>query len=445
MKVAIKEKTMVRPAEDTPRQQLWLSNLDLLQLKAHVRTVYAYTNSTTDSSEFFFDAKVLKDALSRALVPFYPMAGRLIGPEKGKGSGRLELECNGEGALFLEAETESSIDELGEFVPSPEVELGELVPGVDYSQEISSVPMLVLQVTRFKCGGVCLGIGVHHMVADGASALQFINTWSEMARGGGCILRNTAATTVQSFDRTILRARDPPTPKFHHTEYDTHPTMVIPTPLIPSTPIIHMMKITQNQITSLKNKANITLSGNRYSNHDILTAHIWRCATRARGLPDGQPTKLQISVDGRSRLNPTMPPTFFGNVIFHATPIATAGELAAETIADTADRIRRAISRMDDEYLRSAIDYLEDLGSKDGVIRVPGTCRSPNLKLVSWIRLPFRNADFGWGSPILIRKAADYNEGTGHILPPGDDGSLRLVICLEAGVVEAFQKFFYET
>ena len=57
---------------------------------------------------------MLKEALSKTLVPFYPMAGRLGSDE----NGRLDIICNAEGVLLIEAETTSTIDDLGDFVPS---------------------------------------------------------------------------------------------------------------------------------------------------------------------------------------------------------------------------------------------------------------------------------------------------------------------------------------
>lgn len=88
----------------------------------------------------FFDAGILKEALSNALVPFYPIAGRLGWNE----SGRLEISCNAEGVLFLMAETDSVIDDLGDFTPSSQLQ--QLVPAVDYTKDITSHPLLVLQV-----------------------------------------------------------------------------------------------------------------------------------------------------------------------------------------------------------------------------------------------------------------------------------------------------------
>ncbi|CAL1358718.1 unnamed protein product [Linum trigynum] len=145
MKVSVRQMSIVRPAKCTPRHRLWLSNLDIVHPKTHLKTIYIYkeADSQHSTSSDFFDAKMMKDALSKALVPFYPMAGRL-GRDN---NGRLELDCNGEGVLFQEADVETTINELGEFLHKAEDELTELVPSVDYSKGISSYPLFLLQAS----------------------------------------------------------------------------------------------------------------------------------------------------------------------------------------------------------------------------------------------------------------------------------------------------------
>ena len=72
-----------------------------------------------------------------------------------------------------------------------------------------------LQLTFFKCGGVCLGTALHHMVVDGISAVNFINAWSDIARG-----IQVSTRSPPFFDHTLLRARSPPTVIFDHFEYN---------------------------------------------------------------------------------------------------------------------------------------------------------------------------------------------------------------------------------
>lgn len=61
----------------------------------HTRSVYFYKTNTTSN---FFDAKIMKEALiSKVLVLFYPMSGRLIYDK----DNRVEIDCDSQGALFV--------------------------------------------------------------------------------------------------------------------------------------------------------------------------------------------------------------------------------------------------------------------------------------------------------------------------------------------------------
>ena len=73
-------------------------------------------------------------------MDYAPLAGRW---EK-DASGRPGVICNGSGALFVKAVADLRIEDLGGFVPGPE--LLQLVPRIDYSQDISRWPLLVVQV-----------------------------------------------------------------------------------------------------------------------------------------------------------------------------------------------------------------------------------------------------------------------------------------------------------
>ncbi|KAG9455900.1 hypothetical protein H6P81_000408 [Aristolochia fimbriata] len=434
MIITVKESNLVRPAEDTPLRSLWNANVDLVVPRFHTPSVYFYRpNGATN----FFDAAVLKDALAKALVPFYPMAGRLKRDE----DGRVVINCNAEGVLFVVAETGSVIDDFGDFAPT--MELKQLIPTVDYAQDMSSYPLLVLQITHFKCGGVSLGVGMQHHVADGFSGLHFINHWSDVARG--------LDLTIPPFiDRTLLRARDPPTPAFRHIEYQPPPSMRARPDAPPSEPgpaAVAMFKITRDQLNVLKAKGKEGVGGSDrpYSSYEMMAGHVWRCVCRARGLEDDQETKMYIATDGRARLRPPLPPGYFGNVIFTATPIAVAGHLMSQPPTYAAKKIHDALVRMDDEYLRSALDYLELQPDLSALVRGAHTFRCPNIGITSWVRLPIHDADFGWGRPIFMGPGGIAYEGLSFVLPsPTNDGSLSLAISLQAGHMEHFKKIFYD-
>ncbi|KAL2234553.1 shikimate O-hydroxycinnamoyltransferase [Sesamum indicum] len=431
MKINVKDSTLVRPAAATPMVSLWNSNIDLVVPNFHTPSVYFYRPTAADN---FFDAGVLKAALGRALVPFYPMAGRLKRDE----DGRVEIDCNAEGVLFVEAESDGVVDDFGDFAPT--LELRRLIPAVDYSQGISTYPLLVLQVTHFKCGGVSLGVGMQHHVADGFSGLHFINTWSDMARG--------LDLTIPPFiDRTLLRARDPPQPQFKHIEYQPAPAMKTLASKDAEAPetAVSIFKLTRDQLNALKAKSKEGGNTVTYSSYEMLAGHVWRSVCMARGLPEDQDTKLYIATDGRSRLQPPLPPGYFGNVIFTATPIAVSGDLTSKPVWYAASKIHDALARMDNDYLRSALDYLELQPDLKALVRGAHTFRCPNLGITSWVRLPIHDADFGWGRPIFMGPGGIAYEGLSFVLPsPTNDGSLSVAISLQAEHMKLFEKLLYD-
>ena len=134
----------------------------------------------------------------------------------------------------------------------------------------------------------------------------------------------------------------------------------------------------------------------KYSTHNILAAHIWRCASKAQGLLDDQATKLYIPTNGRSRLRPPLSSGYLGNVLFTTASIALSGNLQSEPFTNTIDRVQKAVERMDNEYLRSALDYLEKLPDATSLRHGAHTFECPNL----YHHLDHvHDADFGWVVP----------------------------------------------
>ncbi|KAI4312517.1 hypothetical protein MLD38_037323 [Melastoma candidum] len=410
--INVLDSTMVKPAGETPHHVLWSSNMDLIVLHVHMTTVYFYRSSRIPG---FFDAE-----------------------------GRLEVDCNGEGALFVVAETTSTIDDLGDFTPS--LELRKLIPAEDFSGGLSSCPVLLLQVTYFKYGGVSLGVGVQHQVADGSSVIHFLNTWSDIARG--------LKVSVPPFiDRTLLRARDPPRPQFEHVEYK--PTPVLKTPASQtfdsqatktdsdSTTTV-IFKLTRDQLNILKGKAMEDGNNKKYSTYEALAGHVWKCVCEARGLPNDQEIKLYIATDGRARLRPVLPPGYMGNVVFTATPLAVAGDIRSKPVWYAMSKIHDTLIRMDDKYLRSAIEYLQLQPDIPALIGGPSWFRCPNLRITSWTRLPLYDVDFGWGRPIFVGLGVQLHEGMAFLLPSPTGDGIWMTISLPINHLKAFEKLLYQ-
>ncbi|KAI3877034.1 hypothetical protein MKX03_004171 [Papaver bracteatum] len=199
--VKIKGETMIPPAEETPNSFYFLSNLDKMVIM--INTFYCF-NKILDVGRLDA-AEVIKDSLAKVLVHYYPIAGRIRMDE----SGKFTVNCTGEGALFIEAEANLTLDEIGDFTKSDPVTYGKLVYSLLDPQNILQNPLLVAQVTKFKCGGFVLGLTSNHAMFDGISGLEFMKSWGEVTRG-------LPLTNPPFLDRTILKARNPPQVIFTH-------------------------------------------------------------------------------------------------------------------------------------------------------------------------------------------------------------------------------------
>lgn len=135
---------MVKPTIPPPYRFSTLpsSKLDLVIANIYVRIVYFFKHHGSSSclDDDFFNRPLLIQALSQALSLFYPFAGTIT-PE-------IDIACNGKGALFVDALADCSIEALGDLTPHPE--LLQLVPTLDESQDITSHPLLLIQVSSLS-------------------------------------------------------------------------------------------------------------------------------------------------------------------------------------------------------------------------------------------------------------------------------------------------------
>ncbi|KAH9703076.1 Shikimate O-hydroxycinnamoyltransferase [Citrus sinensis] len=420
---------MIQPAQDTPKHCLRMSVLDLLMPSEHIPAVYFYRRPNGSSK--FFEAGLLKEALSKVLVAFYPLAGRLTKDE----NGRTEIRCNGEGVLFVEAQANCVIDDFGDFESS--LKLMQLVPTVDDTKDASFYPLFMTQVTHFKCGGVCIGVMTYHTLIDGTATYHFIKSWAEMTRG-------IPVTIPPFFDRTILDVGVPKSPAFHHIEYDPPPSMNDPTQN-PGTISTAILKLSLDQMKILKEKSKKDHeSATKYTRFEIVAAHIWRCVCKARGLSVDQATKLDIPTSGRFKLNPKIPCEYWGNVVFSTTPIALAGDIQSESLNYSTERIHKALKLMDDKYMKSALAFLKQQPDLKVFMRDAKTFNCPNLVITKLADMPMYDVNFGWGPPFLTRPVNANMDGEVCILPsPNDDGGWSVVIDLETNHLQLFKKLFY--
>ncbi|RZR72132.1 hypothetical protein BHM03_00010520 [Ensete ventricosum] len=92
---------LIVPSKATPTGNLPLSFMDRLPtMRFMVDSIHVYSHGEEP-------AELIRGALSKALVPYYPMAGRFA-----MSGGELEVACTGEGIWFVEASADFSLEDV---------------------------------------------------------------------------------------------------------------------------------------------------------------------------------------------------------------------------------------------------------------------------------------------------------------------------------------------
>lgn len=371
---------LITPAKPTPNEYKLLSDIDdqeSLRFRIPIIFFYKKKNDFVDA-EKMDPVKVIRDALSKTLVFYYPFAGRVR-----EGAGRkLGVECTGEGVMFIEADADVTIEQLGgDAIQPPFPCMEELlfdVPG--YSGVLDS-PLLLIQVTRLKCGGFIFAVRLNHTMSDGAGLVQFLNAVGEIARGA------SVPSVPPVWQRELLNARDPPRVTCTHHEYDD--VLDTKKTLIPLGNMVHRsFFFGHTEILALRQLVPPHLI--KCSTSELLTACLWRCRTRALQPDPEEEVRLLYNVNARRRFNPPLPKGYYGNAFAFPAALTTARKLCENPVGYALELVRKIKEDVTEEYMRSVADLMVLRG------RPPSTAvRIFHVSDVS--RSRFGDVDFGWG------------------------------------------------
>ncbi|KAJ1294152.1 hypothetical protein BS78_01G124000 [Paspalum vaginatum] len=448
MKVQITSSKTVKPAYDggvaapSTDESVALNVFDKVTYDVHIAVIYAFRPPNPPNA-------ALEQGLARALAVYRDWAGRLEdGPD-----GRPAVLLNDGGARFVEATVDAPLARSMPFKPSPE--LLRLHPSIDGPIE----ELVQVQLTRFACGSLVVGFTAHHRIADGQATGNFLVAW-------GLASRLLPVEPLPVRDRaTRFQPRDQPLVEFPHrdTEYHLPAKKRVEEEDDDDDDIIggvahdkikvHKVLFTKEFVARLKARASSglppsTAQRRGYSTFESLVGHLWRAVTAARGLGSGETTKLRISVNGRARMRPPVPREYFGNMVLWAFPRSDAGDLASRPVQHAADLIHRAVSRVDDAYFRSFIDF-----ASSGAVEAEGLATTadesqvvlcPDVEVDSWLGINFYDLDFGGGCPFYFMPSYLPMEGTVFLLPSFlGDGGIEAYVSLFEGHLEEFKRICY--
>eukprot|EP01018_Ginkgo_biloba_P004948 Gb_09067 [translate_table: standard] len=390
-KVTRQPAVLVAPSLPTPNEFLYLSNIDDQPwLRFQVPVIQFYQSDSTKKHQN--PAKVIKEALAKALVHYYPLAGRLRDAPNGK----LMLDCTGEGVLFIEADADVSLQEFGDLIrPFPCWD--ELLYDVPGSATITNSPILLIQVTRLTCGGFIFALRLNHTVSGAPGLVQFMKALGEIAKGAA----QPSVTPVWERERLLPRVNNFAI-KYPHYEYEYDHVEDKYGQMVPANEISHhFFFFGLREIAALKQQ----MGGAKCTTFEVLSAYLWRLRTRALNLPADEEVRLIIPLDARSKIEPPLPSGYYGNAISLTGAKARAADLANRPLSYAVKSIQETKKLVGDEYMRSVINLMELKGR-------PHLTAIGSFLLSDLTKVGFGEVDFGWGKAVYAGMA---RSGVGEV------------------------------
>ncbi|KAL5704723.1 hypothetical protein ACHQM5_023110 [Ranunculus cassubicifolius] len=410
---------LITPNKSTPNHFLYLSNLDDQKfLRFSIKYLYVYEQSVCIEN--------LKSSLSKVLVDYYPLAGRLrvsAGNEE-----KLEVDCNGEGALFAEAFMDITVEEFLEASRWPNMSWRKLLYRVE-GQSFLAIPPLVIQVTRLQCGGSVICLAINHCICDGIGSSQFLHAWAQITTKPNINL------SIQPFhNRHVLKPRTPPKITFNHREF-TNSTLhgFDHTRFLQSQSLVPVyLTFTPSHILQLKK---LCVPSLKCTTFETLASHTWRCWIKSLNLPSSLKIKLLFSVNIRKVVKPELPKGYYGNGFVLGCAETTVKELVNSNMQHGVKLVQEAKKSVTSDYIKSMIDLLEEERVKPDL--------SASLVISPWSHLGFEDLDFGGGKPAHMGPLV--SEIYCLFLPVvGDLDALKVLVSVPESVADKFEYYMMD-
>ncbi|XP_021832810.1 BAHD acyltransferase At5g47980-like [Prunus avium] len=380
MKIEIVKKETIKPSAPTPHnlKSFKLSLLDQLVPVVYGPMVLFYPSNVSEVTLTEERSHQLKKSLSEALTRFYPLAGRI--------KDNLFIECNDEGAVYVEARVNAL---LSNFLDQPNLEILKLLLPIKVeSPEAGTGCLLLVQASFFECGGLAIGVCMSHKLADASTLSTFIKVWAATALGLG-------HTVVPDFSAAT---RYPP------GDFSAQsPAAAVEMKIVKC--VTKRFVFDGPKMRALKAKVT-SGSVQRPTRVEAVTGLIWNCARKASKLSSGI-SKLSMvsqSVNIRKRVVPQFPQTSIGNLVGYYTAMAEVSGIELNSM-ELVSRLRKGMVEFNenhpkrlqgDNVFEAICEYFKEIGN------IMGRDDINLFTFTSLCNFGIYEIDFGWGKPIWV-------------------------------------------
>ncbi|KAI3951258.1 hypothetical protein MKW92_035489 [Papaver armeniacum] len=403
MKVSVSSQEKIKPSRPTPFH-LRTHNLSLLDQVAAPMYVplLLYYEGNQENVEADNRCNLLRKSLAESLTKFYILAGKIVNDE-------IErfVDCNDDGVDFCV--TKVSNCQLSQVIKKPDIfeQLKLFLPFDPCDPENTAACrdfLLSVQVNVFEdCGGMVIGLCIHHKVADASSITTLVNYWATIARG---MVLNVDDRQIQD-PCFQVQSIFPQKEKGIGFKISTSP--------MDGTLVTKKFSFEASKLVELKERCKFTNEpedGYKPTRVEALSAFLWKCfididQAKLKGVAR---TKVYLAanvVNIRSRMVPQLPTSSIGNIIVVTDAIFSINNNESTGINDPyypklVRKFRDAIKKIDGGYVEAmqSTDLL--LNNMMKLIEHSLSDHTLSLYFSSWCRFPLYETNFGWGKPIWV-------------------------------------------
>nr|GAT45292.1 predicted protein [Mycena chlorophos] len=319
------------------------------------------------------------------------------------------------------------------------------------------LPALIVQVTRFRCGGLAIALKACHPMADAQTLVTFVKDWAEIHRA---LLRGLPLPTITRLfepseldtgaagdidapapDQTLLdQAHELPVYRYDYwassegappfmaasTKIPPHLQHLADTGSIEYGPAIpwaewdykqpvsnYLIHFSASELSRIWEAA--STPGEVVSRFDALQAHIWAALIRAHGhgqKDNASQFHFNLSLGLRERL-----PRPNKNMLGSPIVLARASATPQTTVKQMARDIRSTLTAFTPPRVGA---LLHEMAFDVDAQRMWGCCvGSRNTIVTSWVRLGVYEVDFGFRSPRFVYSVMPILEGIVQVMEAG--------------------------
>ncbi|XP_071695128.1 limonoid 21-O-acetyltransferse-like [Rutidosis leptorrhynchoides] len=426
IKVENQSSKFIKPTVPTPEThcRFKLGFLDEIAPCIDVAITLFFSPNSNHNPKFIVQ---LENSLAKTLTRFYPLAGRYAQDVQ-------TIECTDDGVEFIQAKVNVKLEEIiGSEVVDVKLLINEFKPSKNRAAHQFIDPLLSIQVTKFECGSLAIGVCATHKLVDASTLCTFINEWATINREEN----NIELSTGPGFNSSTLF----PARGLHHFPYQPMSSDML------SKHIIKKYTFTGSEISTMKAKVMVhdqrNSTRNQYwSKVQLVGATITKAfiSSSVDRTTHEYPREFAVvqALNLRGKMASLIHKHSCGNIL--AICITKCGHL--ETTAELAHVLSDSIKKSISKFSMVSLDSEEGQSLVwDSVLQFINIPESTNkITVTSWCKFPFYEANFGTGKPIWVAPYIEPVKNVVYLLDNAQGDGVEAFVFLEIKDVPYFEE-----